>query len=396
MEFDFDINIIYSHVAQTLVAAGLVAALYLLFIYRRRIASVAKHYRLTTRRAADAGNATSPAISVIIYCKDSARALERILPSILNQNYDAAFEVIVATDGRNEQADDVVKLLSVAHHNLRMTYVPDEAHALSRKKLAVTLGVKAARYDYVVLTDAHAHIMSNDWLRLLGRHFAEGREVVIGSSYPIGKDELSCMSIFNMLADKVTYLSSAISRRPYRCTLFNMAFRRQLFFNNNGFTDSVGLHHGIDDIFLSHIVKPGNFVVELAEPTLTGVNASIYAGDYLTDRVRHEFTGRKLSHLARRLMGLGSAMMWLWLAATIAVGVMFMPNPLPLGALLFLGIVWIVFVAIAWSKAAKALHIPVKGWLVPIYIFIRPITTFFMRLKGRKHRSANFTWAKPV
>lgn len=396
MEFIFDINIIYSHVAQALAAVGLLSALYLLFIYRQKIVSVTRQHRLSTLQANASKNNPNPPISIIIYCKDSARALEQILPTLLNQNYDAPFEVIVATDGRNEQANDVIKLFSINHHNLRMTYVPDEAHALSRRKLATTLGIKAARYEYIILTDAHAHIMSSEWLNLIGKHFAQGKEVVIGSSFPVGKNELKSLSLFNMLVDKTTYLSSALARRPYRCSMFNIAFRRQLFFNNSGFTDSVGLHHGIDDIFLSHITNDGNYAVELADEAQTGVNASIYAGNYHTDRVRHEFTGRRLSHFNRRLMGLGSAMMWAWLVATIAAGILFMPNPIPLCTLLLIGIIWITFICVAWHKVANALHIPIKRWLIPAFIFMRPITTFFMRLKGRKHRSANFTWAKPV
>ena len=121
MEFIFDINIIYSHVAQALLAVGLLSALYLIFIYRQKIVSVTRQHRLAQQQTSLPGNGSLPPISIIIYCKDSARALEKILPSILNQNYDAPFEVIVATDGRNEQANDVIKLFSLNHHNLRMT-----------------------------------------------------------------------------------------------------------------------------------------------------------------------------------------------------------------------------------------------------------------------------------
>lgn len=396
MEFDFDVDIIYSHVAQALVGVGLLAAIYLIFIYRSKIVSVVKHHRLTSRLAAGGVERQIPALSVIVYCKDSARALERMLPDILGQNLDVPFEVIVATDGRSEHAEDVVTLLAAQHKNLRMTYVPDEAHALSRKKLAVTLGIKAARYDYVVLTDANAQIMSYDWLKLIGRHFAEGKDVVIGSSFPAGERRPGGMNGFNMLADKVTYLSSAIGGRAYRGTECNLAFRRQLFFDNNGFTDSVGLHHGIDDIFLSHIAGDGNYAVELSGQTQTGIDVAAFGGSYNTERVRHEFTGRKLSHCARRLMGAGSLMMWVWLGMTVASGVMLMPNVLPLCALLIAGILWIVLTAVAWNRAAKALHVPVKGWLMPLYMFARPVTTIYMRLKGCRHRSANYTWAKPV
>lgn len=395
MDFDFDLNVIYSLPAQVLAGVALVAALYLLFVYRRLIASVIKCYRDTSRLSAQSGTQQIPALSVIIYCKDSARALERMLPEVLKQNLDVPFEVIVATDGRSEHAEDVVKLLSAEHKNLRMTYVPDEAHALSRKKLAVTLGIKAARYDYIVLTDANAQIMSYDWLKLIGRHFAQGRDVVIGSTFPCAERLKRSMNLFNMLADKVTYLSSAIMGKPYRGSEYNMAFRRRLFFDNNGFTQSVGLHNGIDDIFLSCITRPGNFAVELSGQAQIGIDTD-NTGDYATDRVRHEFTGRRLSHLTRRLMGIGSVMMWLWLAAAIAAGVMYIPNPLPLAATLVLGILWLALVCMAWTKVSKCLHVPVSKWKLPFFLFARPLTTLLTRIKGRLHRSANYTWSKPI
>lgn len=396
MEFDFSTDIIYSPVAQALTGAGLLAAIYLIFVYRMMIVKVLRHCRRSSRLADDGPKKQIPALSVIVYCKDSARALERMLPEVLAQNLDVPFEVIVATDGRSERAEDVVKLLSVEHRNLRMTYVPDEAHALSRKKLAVILGIKAARYDYVVLTDANAQIPSYDWLKLIGRHFAEGKDVVIGSCYPEGDRTARGMGSFNMLADKVTYLSSAISGRPYRGTECNMAFRRQLFFDHGGFTDSVGLHHGIDDIFLSRIARKGNYAVELAGQAQVGLDIANMGGDYRSERVRHEFTGRKLSHCSRRLMGIGSLMMWLWLGATIAAGVLLSPRMLPVTALLAAGIAWIALATASWLRAAKSLHVPARGWLIPVYMFMRPLSTLRMRIKGRMHRSANYTWAKPV
>lgn len=395
MEFDFSTGIIYNRTAQILVGAGLVIAIYLIFVYRRKIMSVVKHYRQTSRLDGNGTNRQIPALSVIIYCKDSARALERMLPDVLAQNLDVPFEVIVATDGRSEHAEDVVKLLSMEHKNLRMTYVPDEAHALSRKKLAVTLGIKAARYDYVVLTDANVLIPSYDWLRLIGRHFAEGKDVVIGSTFPEEGRYSHGMANYNMLADKVTFLSSALAGKPYRGSECNMAFRRQLFFDNNGFTDSVGLHHGIDDIFLNRIARKGNYAVELSGQAQTCI-VTDNLGEYSINRVRHEFTGRKLSHCYRRVMGVGSLLMWVWLGLTIASGLVFQPNYLPLAALLFLGVIWLSLVGSAWHKASVALHVPVRTWKIPFYMFMRPVTTLVMRIKGRLHRSANFTWAKPV
>ena len=397
MDFYFDIDIIYSPLAQALVGLGLAAALFLIVVYRGNIARVAKHYRLSMRSRGDSDEGLAlPSLSVIVYCKDSARALERMLPEVLAQKFDAPFEVIVANDGRNGDAEDVVKLLSCHHRNLRMTYVPDDAHALSRKKLAVTLGIKAARYDYVVLTDANVRIESHDWLCGIARHFARGKEVVIATSYPVGERRLHGMGRYNMLADKATYLSSAISGKPYRATECNMAFRRKLFFGNNGFTSSVELHHGIDDIFLSGIVSADNYAVELSKPTQIGCSTDAFGGKYNVERVRYEFTGRHLSHCMRRMMGAGSVAMWTWLATTVAAGILLAPNLLPLAALLIAGVAWITTTAVAWAHVSQALQVPVNAWLTPFYMLWRPVTTLFTRITGYRLRATNYTWAKPL
>lgn len=395
MEIDFSSDIIYSPMAQLLAAIALIAAVYLLTWYRKAIASVVKLRR--EGHALPSGSCRqTPGISVIVYCKDNSTALERMLPALLAQNFEAAYEVIVTVDGRSDRAQDVVTLLSAEHRNLRMTYVPDEAHALSRKKLALTLGIKAARYGYVVLTEANARINSYNWLMLVGRHFAIGKDVVIGTSYPVAEDggRAGAITMFNMLADKVTYLSSAIAGYPYRASECNMGFRRDLFFGNHSFIESVGYMHGIDDMLLSSIATAGNTAVELAAQSQVGVKCSDLSRDYRADRLSHIFTGRHLSHRQRRVMGLGSAMMWIWLAATVAAGVMLWPNALPLMTAAAAGVVWIVPVTIAWRRASAALNVRVAGWKLPALLFIRPLTTLAARLGSRFNQKNNYTWSR--
>lgn len=388
----FDFDILTDPVAAALLAASLIATIWLSTAYCLRIARLRRHARAESQEIPSA----LPGISVIVYSKDSSEGLAKMLPQVLSQEYAGQFEVIVTTDGRSPYAEDVVKLLSPDNRNLRMTYVPDEAHALSRRKLAMTLGVKAARFDYVLLTDANVIVSSPKWLSLMARHFAQGKEVVIGACNPVGSDgkHESAMASFNTLADTATYLSSAIGGKPYRGTEHNLAFLRRKFFDNRGFAQSVGYHHGIDDIFISQIADGSNSAVEISPEAILSLRCGSLPTRHLVDKLQHIFTGRYVSRNSRRLFGFSSLMMWLWLAATVAAGILLWPDVMPLTASVVLGIVWITIASVSWHGAARTLGIKVNAALLPLLMFARPFSNLIYRIRARATRSANYTWAK--
>ncbi|MDE6684716.1 MAG: glycosyltransferase, partial [Duncaniella sp.] len=131
-----------------LLAVLVVSAIYLLAGFRHYVASVSK--RVATDTASDAeGLAVDsfPPVSVIVYSEDDASNLEILLPQILDQDYPAPYEVIVVNDGAVDSTKDVIARLEHRYSNLYMTFTPQESRSLSRKKLALTLGIKAAKYN---------------------------------------------------------------------------------------------------------------------------------------------------------------------------------------------------------------------------------------------------------
>jgi len=128
-----------------------------------------------------------PAVSVIVYSQDEADALASLLPVILNQDYPAAFEVIVVNEGDSSDVRNTVEPMQLAYRNLYLTHTPDGARNLSRKKLAITLGVKAARYEVVVLTTVAAIIGSDKWLRAMTSQMVTdpARQIVLGYAAPV-------------------------------------------------------------------------------------------------------------------------------------------------------------------------------------------------------------------
>lgn len=396
LPIDLSLDIFNSLYAQIIIAISLGCALWLITFYR---ATVSRVNRQAANNAEEASVDTSLAIqplSVIVYCKDSAEQLALMLPSLLAQDFPAAFEIIVATDGRSQRAEHVVQQLSERHRNLHLTYVPDDAYALSRKKLAITLGIKAARYDYVLLTDANIAINSPRWLATMARHFAQGNDIVIGHSIHKGYTDatLPSLAAFNMLADKATYLSSALKGKPYRSSESNLAFKRELFFDCKGFNNSFNYHQGIDDIFLSSIAEMGKCAVEISSDAHIFTQSHKPEETLRINRANHIFTGHRLRHGTRRIMGFSSLVMWVWLATTIAAGLLFYPSLLPLAASLVAGIIWLTTATLTWKRTASTLGIKISTAALPLLIFLRPFSTLAARIRARRHRSHFYTWTK--
>lgn len=159
------------------------------------------------------------------------------MPKILNQAY-PEFEVIVVNDDSTDDSKDILSVLETQYKNLYHTYVPEGSRNLSHKKLALTLGIKAARYDIVVFTNANCDPRNNEWLATIARNFVPGIDIVLGYT-AIERKEKEKFSFwycsYDQLLFSIRYLSFALINRPYMGVSSNMAYRKELFFKNKGF-----------------------------------------------------------------------------------------------------------------------------------------------------------------
>ena len=105
-----------------------------------------------------------PPLSVVICARNESENLRRNLPTILKQDY-PDFEVIVINDGSTDESEDLLSALEEEYPNLYHSFTPDSARYISRKKLALTLGIKASKHDWLVFTEADCAPVSNQWLR---------------------------------------------------------------------------------------------------------------------------------------------------------------------------------------------------------------------------------------
>lgn len=204
-------------------------------------------------------------VSVIIVSENEVDSLTENLPAILNQDY-PDFEVIVVNNGSTDESDVLLTSLELNHSNLYHTYLPySNDKMLSRYKLALTLGVKAAKGDILLFTQPYCKPLSDKWISTLVKGFSENKEVVLGYSFYKKKNRFyNRMARFDNHIFSMQYLSRAIKGDPYVGTLRNMAFRKHLFFDNKGFASNLHLETA-EEILINEIMTKDNTSVSLSQ-----------------------------------------------------------------------------------------------------------------------------------
>lgn len=388
-----------SPVAWTLVGVVAFCVIILLAVYRRRVAIVAGYPAVSEVDRATTGverDVTMPPVSVIVYADSDAAGLSRMLPMVLAQDYPAPFEVIVINDGKDEATADFVSCLQLDHRNLYISFVPGDTRNLSRKKLALTIGIKAARYDVLLLTCADAVIPSSRWMSLMARHFrAASVDVVIGYAAPdfsASRGLGSRFRAFDFAASGMRYLSSAILGYPYRGTGWNLAYRRSLFFRHKGFSRTLNLRYGDDDLFISEVSNRSNTAIELSAGSVPMIAPDDLPRFCRDVKRRRLFTASRLRVPPRGVFALCSVAVWAWLAATVAAVVLCWGNLVVAAFLLVAAVTLWTPLVMVWRRAASVLRCPSPGLLLPLLMLWRPVAEAVASIGARRARARNYTW----
>ena len=207
--------------------------------------------------------AEMPGVSVVLCAHNEAYNLSQYLQALLTQDY-PEYEVIVVDDGSEDETRAIIEQYLVHDPRLHITFVPLEARVGSTKKLALTLAAKAAKYDYLLLTDADCVPESNQWIREMMTG-AESKDIVLGfSPYFEEQGHVNRLVRYDTLFNGLHYLGAALCGHPYMGVGRNLAYRKSLFFESGGFTHLMNNMAGDDDLFVNHVATKENTAVVLS------------------------------------------------------------------------------------------------------------------------------------
>ncbi|RHJ86716.1 glycosyltransferase [Parabacteroides sp. AM08-6] len=242
----------------------LIQILFYLVVYARplRVAKRAGQIQATVN------GSSLPPVSVIVYTRGEAEILQKNLPAILTQDY-PDYEVIVVNDGSDMDSEDVLKIFSSEYKHLYYTFVPVDTQYLSHKKLALTMGIKAAKHDILLFTEADCRPVSSKWIATMTRNYTPETEIRLGfCAYNYNTGLLHKLIAYDNLLNGLQYLSSALARRPYSGNGRNMSYRRKLFFDHKGYSKSLNIHAGADDLFINEAANRTNTAVEYSADSI--------------------------------------------------------------------------------------------------------------------------------
>jgi glycosyltransferase involved in cell wall biosynthesis len=326
-------------------------------------------------------SAELPPLSVVISAHDESTSLERNLPAILEQDY-PCFEVIVINDGSTDETDEVLKLLSARYSNLYHSFAPSGSRYLSSKKLALTLGVKAAKHDWLVFTEPDCAPQSNQWLRLMARNISPRTDIILGYCGEKNTAKRGNIVGYSRLLTAMRYLGFAISGKPYMGLGRNMAYRKELFYRMKGYSSHLELLRGEDDLFVNAAATELNTKVE-ADPQ-AAVRLTTSRRDWAAERRSYMATASCLKGSQRYIAGAETTTRVLFYAVTVC-GVAFSITTaswLLTGALLLMFIVRWCMAATVVSHTAKALGERCGHRLMlPFYDVALPLQSLGIKLR---------------
>ncbi len=240
-------------------------------------------------------------VSVVICAKDEAENLKLFLPAVLDQDY-PDFEVVLIDDRSIDATFDVMQEFKENYPDkIRLVKVNfnDDNRLRGNKKYALTLGIKAAKYNYLLFTDADCQPVSKNWIQSMSGHFTSKKQLVLGyGKYQQTKGFLNKLIRFETVQTALQYFSYSLKGMPYMGVGRNLAYTKDLFMNNNGFYTHLDLLSGDDDLFVNEVATADNTAICLDPDSFTVSRPKKTFQAYIYQKRRHIATAQfyKLKH----------------------------------------------------------------------------------------------------
>lgn len=317
-------------------------------------------------------------VSVVICAKDEAANLKKFLPSILTQKYEN-YEVIVINDFSEDNTENVLDELKNKCPKLYVTTIKQKPKFNYGKKLAITLGIKAAKNDWILLTDADCKAVSENWIASMAQAFTPKNEIVLGyGGYLEQKGLLNRLIRFDTAFIALQYMTFAMSGRPYMGVGRNLAYIKTLFFKNKGFAGRLNIESGDDDLFVNKHANKNNTQIILDTDSFTRSEPQKKLRYWLKQKRRHFATARyyKTKHLILLRLEVISRILFYICGIFIAS---LMPQPYlyyAIGIILFRSILQL-FIFNRAFKLLREKKILILGIVFDIFL---PIIYFFIGL----------------
>ncbi len=340
--------------------------------------------RLPAFRNRTGGGQQSPAVSVVVVVQDNIEYLANTLPLLLGQDYDD-FEVVVVDLKSDEESAGLLQMMEHQWQGrLVVTKIAQDDRFPISNKMALNVGIKAARFENIIITTTEAYPANDKWLRLMARGFASG-QVVLGYCGVEAAPGTKLMRCSRLMA-AANCLSAAVRRKPYRGFIQNMGFTKSLYFSVKGF-NHLNMNIGEDDLFVQSIARGGNTAVVVSPNATLRQRAWGGLGWWFGWCKFYGSTRRFYPRRARRFVACELVSRALFFVAVVVVAVS-LPLEIGFGAV---GLLLLRLAVVEFEMWRICRRLGERGlmWSYVVYDFVSPVTAALLGISRRVNPNRN-------
>lgn len=223
-------------------------------------------------------------VSVVILVKNQGENLLRLIPLLLEQSH-SNFEIVLINNASTDDTGDIIELLAEKHSNIKIVTVENNEAFWASKKYALTLGIKASKYDHLLFTNADCNPVSKDWITEMSRNYTSKKGIILG--YKKYKKENSFLNIFIRFENLVTAIKCfGFSKRNLSYMAFegNYAYNKATFFKVNGFINHMKINFGEANLFIRDASTKENTTICISQNSFIETSAPTSFSKWFADK----------------------------------------------------------------------------------------------------------------
>ena len=244
-------------------------------------------------------------VSVIVCAKNEEENVKKFIPLLAEQNY-PDFEIVLIDDASSDETLEVFEEFENLYPNIRLVKVKNNEAFWGNKKYALTLGIKAAKKEYLLFTDADCYPTSKEWITAMTSQFTMNKTIVLGyGGYEkIERSLLNKIIRFETVLTAVQYFSWTKAGFPYMGVGRNLAYKKDEFFNVNGFIDHIQVRSGDDDLFINQAANKSNTTISYTPESFTYSKPKESYKEWFTQKRRHVSTAEHYKFFDKFQLGI--------------------------------------------------------------------------------------------
>ncbi|MFC4262161.1 glycosyltransferase [Ferruginibacter yonginensis] len=302
------------------------------------------------------------AVSVIVCARDEAANIAKNLPGLLVQSYNSTHEVIVVDDNSFDETKYLLEEIKKEFKQLHIVSLTQEAKMIPGKKFPLSIGIKSAKYEIVLLTDADCVPKTEHWINSMQNTYDDDTEIVLGyGAYHKNNTFLNKLIRWETFYTALQYLSYALAGKAYMGVGRNLSYKKTIFFRHKGFSAHNNIPGGDDDLFINTAATKTNVKINIEKDSFTLSSPAKNWRQWFHQKNRHYTTSKHYKFEHQFLLGLNALTQFLFYPLLVVSCIMYNWE-----ITLLIAAPIIIFQAIVYGKTLNKLD---EKDLLPYFLF---------------------------